>query len=91
MTSPAQDRIDKARLKVSQAQARLQALSARAAAYERKADTRRKIILGGLLLDAASKDPRYASILDTLLGRIGREADRCPFDGWEPPSPTTIG
>ncbi|MFN7106994.1 MAG: mobilization protein [Brevundimonas sp.] len=87
MTSPAQERIDKARLKVSQAQARLQALSARAAAYERKADTRRKIILGGLLLDAAGKDERYASILSTLLGRIGRDADRRPFDGWEPPSP----
>jgi hypothetical protein len=89
MTSPAQERIDKARLKVSQAQARLQALSARVAVYERKADTRRKIILGGLLLDAAGKDQRYASIIGTLLGRIGREADRRPFDGWEPPSPPT--
>lgn len=90
MTSPAQDRIDKARLKVSQAQARLEALSARAAAYERKADTRRKIILGGLLLDAASKHPGYSGVLDTLLRRIGREADRRPFNGWEPPSPTVI-
>ncbi len=90
MTSPAHDRIEKARLKVSQAQARLEALSARAAAYERKADTRRKIILGGLLLEAASRDPRYAGILDSLLRRIGREADRRPFDGWEPPTPATI-
>lgn len=89
MTSPAQARIDKARLKVSQAQARLEAVSARAATHERKADTRRKIILGGLLLDAANKDPRYAGILDTLLRRISREADRRPFDGWEPPPPTT--
>ncbi|MEW6537903.1 MAG: mobilization protein [Pseudomonadota bacterium] len=91
MTSPAQERIDKARLKVSQAQARLQALNARAAVYERKADTRRKIILGALLLEAAGKDQRYANILCTLLGRIGREADRHPFDGWEPPSSPTIG
>ena len=90
MTSPAQDRIDKARLKVSQAQARLEALSARAAVYERKADTRRKIILGGLLLDAASKDPAYFKILDTLRRRISREADRRPFEGWEPSSQTDI-
>lgn len=91
MTSPAQERIEKARLKVAQAQARLEALSARAATYERKADTRRKIILGGLLLDAAGKDPRYASILDALLKRIARDADRRPFDGWEPPSPAVDG
>ena len=90
MTSPAQERIEKARLKVSQAQARLEALNARAATYERKADTRRKIILGGLLLDAASKDTRYADILGTLLRRIAREADRRPFDGWQPPTPTVI-
>lgn len=89
MTSPAQERIEKARLKVFQAQARLEALSARAATHERKADTRRKIILGGLLLDAANKDSRYAGILETLLRRISREADRRPFDGWEPPTPTT--
>lgn len=89
MTSPTQDRIDKARLKVAQAQARLDAIAARAGAHERKADTRRKIILGGLLLDAASKDPRYVGILTTLIQRIGREGDRRPFEGWSPPSPTT--
>lgn len=89
MTSPAKERIEKARLKVSQAQARLEALNARAASHERKADTRRKIILGGLLLDAASKDTRYAGILDALLRRISREADRRPFDAWKPPAPTT--
>jgi hypothetical protein len=43
----------KRRLKVQQAKARLQALEARAAALSRKADARRKIILGGLILDAA--------------------------------------
>lgn len=89
MTSPAQERIEKARLKVFQAQARLEALSARAAAHERQADTRRKIILGGLLLDAASKDARYANILRTLVQRIGRDADRRPFAGWVPPSPSS--
>lgn len=86
--TPAQERIEKARRKVAQAQARLEAIAARANALERKADTRRKIILGGLLLDAAGKDARYASVLATLMQRIGREADRRPFDGWSPPSPS---
>jgi hypothetical protein len=85
MNSPADDRIEKARLKVAQAKARLEAIEARATSAERKADTRRKIILGGLLLDAAGKDPRYASVLDVLLLRIAREADRRPFNGWTPP------
>lgn len=85
----AQDRIEKARLKVAQAQARLEAIAARANALERKADTRRKIILGGLLLDAAGKDARYANILATLIQRIGREADQRPFADWSPPSPSS--
>jgi hypothetical protein len=87
--TPAQERIEKARRKVAQAQARLEAIAARANALERKADTRRKIILGGLLLDAAGKDARYASVLTTLMQRIGREADRRPFAGWSPPSPSS--
>lgn len=86
--TPAQERIEKARRKVAQAQARLEAIAARANALERKADTRRKIILGGLLLDAAGKDVRYASVLATLMQRIGREGDRRPFAGWSPPSPS---
>lgn len=87
--TPAQERIEKARRKVAQAQARLEAIAARANALDRKADTRRKIIVGGLLLDAAGKDARYASVLTTLMQRIGREADRRPFAGWSPPSPSS--
>jgi hypothetical protein len=87
--TPAQERIEKARRKVAQAQARLEAIAARANALERKADTRRKIILGGLLLDAAGKDARYANVLATLMQRISREADHRPFVGWSPPSPSS--
>lgn len=88
MRSQAPDRIERARLKVAQAQARLEAVTARAATYERKADTRRKIILGGLLLGAAEEDDRYAEVVQTLLLRISREADRRPFDRWKPPTPS---
>ena len=87
MTSPSEDRITKARIKVAQAQARLEAITARADQYERKADTRRKIIIGGLLIEAAKIDPRYGGILDYLVRHIVRESDRRPFVGWSPPTP----
>src|SRR3546814_7301814 len=73
---------DLARRKVQQAKARLQALEARAATLNRKADARRKIILGGLLLDAAMKDPAWESHLNDLMSRISRDQDRKAFESW---------
>ena len=78
------ERIEKARLAVQQAKARLQAIENRQTEAERKLDTRRKIILGGLLLDAAAKDERYAKVVAALMGRIDRDNDRKAFDGWTP-------
>jgi hypothetical protein len=49
---------------------------------ERKLDTRRKIIAGGLLFDAASKDKQWAHHLAVLLTRIDRPNDKEPFEGW---------
>ena len=53
MPAPSPDSIEKARKKVAQAKARLQALEARASTERRKLEARRKIILGALVLDAA--------------------------------------
>ena len=60
----------------------MQALEARAATLNRKADARRKIILGGLLLDAAMKDPAWESRLNDLMDRMSRDQDRKAFEGW---------
>jgi hypothetical protein len=87
MPLPTSDQVEKARLKASQARARLQALEARLNEASRKLDTRRKIILGGLLIDAASKDERYAKVVTALMGRIDRDQDRIAFEGWTPPAP----
>ena len=77
-----------ARKRAEQAKARLQALEARASQQARKLDTRRKVILGGLLLDAAEKDDRFARVITALMERISRDQDRKAFEGWQAPSPT---
>ena len=82
MAGPTPESIDKARQKVAQAKAQLQALEARATALNRKADARRKIILGGLLLDAAMKDAEWEKRLGVLMDRISRDQDRKAFEGW---------
>ena len=82
MAAPTLETIQKARRKVDQAKAQLQALEARAATLNRKADARRKIILGGLLLDAAMKDPEWENRLNVLMDRISRDQDRKAFVGW---------
>lgn len=82
MAAPTPESIDKARRKVEQAKAQLQALEARASALNRKADARRKIILGGLLLDAAMKEAEWEDRLNVLMERISREQDHKAFAGW---------
>lgn len=85
MPTPTPEAIEQARKRVAQAKARLDALNARVATEGRRLDTRRKIILGGLLLDAATKDKRFASIVSELTHRISRDQDRKPFEGWTLP------
>lgn len=86
MPLPTPEQIAKAKLAVQQAKARLQAIENRQSEAERKLDTRRKIILGGLLLDAAGKDERYAKVMAALVQRIERDNDRKAFDGWKSPA-----
>jgi hypothetical protein len=80
---------DALKLKIDQARARLQAMEARYATRARKADTRRKIIAGALLFDAAAKDERWAQLLRQLLDRIDRPHDKKPFIGWPVPVPSS--
>src|SRR3546814_1159010 len=82
MAAPTPEAIETARRKVQQAKARLQVLEARATTLNRKADARRKIILGGLLFDAAMKDLAWESHLNDLMSRISRDQDRKAFEDW---------
>jgi outer membrane protein TolC len=80
----AETELERAQKRYDQARARLQALRNREAAKERKLDTRRKVILGGALMDLASRDTGAAALLDRLVRSLPREQDRKAFDGWSP-------
>ena len=87
MALPTPEQIEKAKLAVKQAKARLQAIENRQNEAERKLETRRKIILGGMLLDAAEKDEKFARALQVLVGRVSRDQDAKAFEGWQQPRP----
>ena len=80
----AETELERAEKKYAQAKARLLALKNRAATRERKLDTRRKVILGGALIDLAARDDGAAAMLDRLVRNLPREQDRRAFEGWKP-------
>ena len=88
MAGDLETKIEAARKRAAQAKARLADLEARASQQARKQDTRRKVILGGLLIDAAEKDDRFSKVITALMARMAREQDRKAFEGWQAPSPT---
>ena len=78
----AETALQRAERQLAQAKARVQALRNREAAAERKLDTRRKVILGGALIDLATRDDAAASMLDRLVRNLARDQDRKAFEGW---------
>lgn len=80
----AETELERAQKRYDQARARLQALRNREAARERKLDTRRKVILGGALMDLAAHDTAAAALLDRLVRSLPRDQDRKAFEGWSP-------
>ncbi|GBR73086.1 mobilization protein [Acidiphilium acidophilum] len=88
MAGDLEAKIEAARKRAAQAKARLADLEARASQQARKLDTRRKVILGGLLIDAAEKDDRFSKVITALMARMAREQDRKAFEGWLVPSPS---
>ena len=92
----AETELERAEKKFAQAKARLQGLRNREATRLRKMDTRRKVILGGALMDLAGRDSNAAAMLDRLLRNLPRERDRMAFEGWslgdgQPPVNRTAG
>jgi len=54
---------------------------------DRKADTRRKIILGAALLEAAEGNASIARFVQGRVKSLQREADKAAFEGFELPAP----
>jgi len=79
----AETELERAEKRYAQAKARLQTLKNREAAKERKLDTRRKVILGGALIDLAARDSNASAMLDRLIRNLPREQDRVTFAGWD--------
>ena len=72
--------IEKAKRQYEQAKARLYATKARETKLKRKRDTRRKVILGGALIELADRDQPARSMMCRLIGGLSREQDRKMFD-----------
>ena len=83
----AETELERAEKRYAQARARLQALKNREATRTRKLDTRRKVILGGALMDLAGRDTNAAAMLDRLLRNLPRAQDRKVFEGWRADQP----
>jgi len=79
--------LEKLERQYEQAKARLQSARARKATQDRKIDARRKIILGGALIERASRDPDVIRLLKSLVDGLARAQDRKAFDEWSPPAP----
>ena len=98
----AKTELERAEKRYAQAKARLLALKNREATRARKLDTRRKIILGGALVDLATRDSNAAAMLDRLIRNLARAQDHKAFEGWDrtagdevdsgtPPAPAVSG
>lgn len=83
----AETSLEKLERQYEQAKARLQAARARQTAKERKLDARRKIILGGALIERAGRDPETARLMKALVTGLSRAQDRKAFENWTPPAP----
>lgn len=77
--------------KIEQAKARIREITSREKTKERKLETRRKIILGSLIIEAAKTDASWNRGLRLLIDRISRNNDRRAFEHFTPPAaPETI-
>ena len=94
----AETELERAEKRYAQAKARLQALRNREATKQRKLDTRRKVILGGALLELAERDSEAAAMVERLVRNLSRDQDRKAFSDWDgagspalPPDPDGSG
>jgi hypothetical protein len=77
MTRSIEEQIAAVKARKDKASARLTVLQGKAKKEERKRDTRRKIIVGGMVIAAMEKSPALAARIGELLdGQVTRPHDR---------------
>jgi hypothetical protein len=85
-----EQRLERAQKAKAKAEAEIRSVAAKMREADRRADTRRKILLGGALLGLASQDGKDGEIgrvnIRYLLGKM-TERDRAAFNGWAMPGP----
>lgn len=81
-----EQQLAKAKQDKAKAEARIRSAASRMREADRRADARRKIIIGGAILGRAAKNPTWAKALRDLVAALP-ERDRAAFDGWAPPTP----
>lgn len=75
-----QERIETLRSRRAQIDAELLRLEAKAKAEDRKTDTRRKILIGAVVMQEMEKRPDFATWMRKLIGqRLTRSRDRALF------------
>jgi len=74
--------LQKAQKRFEQAKARLQRVKSKEKTAVRKKDTRRKIILGALLMETMKRNPETREKVMEQIHNLPREADRKLFENW---------
>lgn len=85
-TKSAEQRLEAAQKALAKAEAAMKRAAADLAEKDRRADTRRKVIIGGALIARAAKDATAAKALRVLLTALPAK-DKAAFQGWTPPAP----
>lgn len=78
-------RLEKAKAAKARAEAEIRSAAAKLRAEDRKADTRRKIILGGIMLAQSKKRPDLRDWITRHIASLP-DRDRAAFDGWSVPA-----
>jgi len=76
-----QEKLEKLQKEKAETLAKIRSVAGRVAAQNRKADTRRKILLGTILLELSAANPKFLAWVENRIAKLP-EKDAVPFQGW---------
>lgn len=81
-----EQRLERAQQQKAEAEAVIRSVAAKLREDDRRADTRRKIIIGGLFLAQAEKRQDVSDWIRSQIDKMP-DRDKAAFDGWTVPAP----